>query len=61
MGAKKLGFSKGRLKRIDDWMARNREIGRYHGSSLLIARHGEVAHTCVDEILDRSLVTSHHN
>ncbi|PIE13680.1 MAG: serine hydrolase [Rhodobacterales bacterium] len=29
-------------------MARNREIGRYSGSSLIIARDGEVAHSCCD-------------
>lgn len=51
MSAKKLGFSGGRLKRIDEWMVRNRESGRYHGSSLLIARHGEVAYTGFDGMM----------
>ncbi len=40
----KLGFDPKRLARVDDWMERNIEIGRYTGSSVLIARHGEIAH-----------------
>ena len=40
----KLGFDPKRLARVDDWMQRNIEIGRYTGSSVLIARHGEIAH-----------------
>ena len=57
MMAEKLGFDPERLQRIDNWMARNREIGRYHGSSLVIARHGEVAHTSFDGMMsvDRGL------
>ena len=51
MNVKKLGFNKTRLKRIDDWMVRNREIGRYHGSSVLVARHGEVVHTAFDGMM----------
>lgn len=51
MSAKKLGFSRKRLKRIDEWMVRNRESGRYHGGSVLIARHGEVAHTSFDGMM----------
>ena len=42
--ASRHGFDDPRLKRIDDWMQRSIEIGRYTGSSILIARHGEVAH-----------------
>ncbi len=34
-------FDPDRLARIDDWMARNRESGRYTGSSLLICRDGQ--------------------
>ncbi|MDU8928704.1 serine hydrolase domain-containing protein [Alisedimentitalea sp. MJ-SS2] len=33
-----------RLKRIDDWMVRNREGGRYTGSSLLVLQGGEEAY-----------------
>ncbi|MGI9365262.1 MAG: serine hydrolase domain-containing protein [Rhizobiaceae bacterium] len=44
MSKNALGFDQDRLLRIDDWMRRNVEIGRYTGSSVLIARHGEVAH-----------------
>ena len=40
----KLGFDAKRLARVDDWMDRNIELGRYTGSSVLIARHGEIAH-----------------
>lgn len=39
-----LGFDKDRLLRIDDWMQRNIDIGRFTGSSVLIARNGEIAH-----------------
>ncbi|MEP1208955.1 MAG: serine hydrolase domain-containing protein [Rhizobiaceae bacterium] len=43
--AAKLGFDPTRLKRIDDWMQRDVELRRrYTGSSVLIARHGEIAH-----------------
>ncbi|WP_372613816.1 serine hydrolase domain-containing protein [Aquicoccus sp.] len=38
------GFDPDRLARIDDWMARNRESGRYTGSSLLIYRDGQEAY-----------------
>lgn len=41
MSKASLGFDPDRLKRIDTWMARNREIGRYTGSSFLLNRHGE--------------------
>ena len=51
MSRAELGFDPKRLKRIDEWMARNREIGRYHGSALLIARHGEVAYTGFDGLM----------
>ncbi|MEL6946961.1 MAG: serine hydrolase domain-containing protein, partial [Pseudomonadota bacterium] len=36
-----LGFDPHRLSRIETWLARNREIGRYTGSSLLLTRGGE--------------------
>ncbi len=39
-----LGFDVDRLKWIDEWMARNERIGRITGSSLLVARQGQVAH-----------------
>ena len=57
MSAAALGFDPERLKRIDAWMVRNREGGRYHGSSLLIARHGEVAYAGFDGMMsvDRGL------
>ena len=42
--AAKLGFDQERLKRVDDWMQRCIEDGRYTGSSALIARNGEIAH-----------------
>ena len=48
MSAAALGFDPARLKRIDDWMVRNRESGRYNGSSLLILRHGQEAHFASD-------------
>ncbi|WP_322866423.1 serine hydrolase domain-containing protein [Aquicoccus sp. G2-2] len=48
MSAATLGFVPERLKRIDTWMARNRESGRYTGGSLLLLRGGEEAHFCVD-------------
>ena len=40
----KLGFDAKRLARIDDWLQRNIDIGRYTGCSVLIARNGELAH-----------------
>ncbi|UYV36290.1 beta-lactamase family protein [Rhodobacteraceae bacterium D3-12] len=43
-----LGFDAERLKRIDAWMAANRTGGRYTGSSVLLARHGEVAYCSCD-------------
>lgn len=46
--SKTLGFDAERLKRIDAWMASNRTGGRYTGSSLLLARHGEVAYCGLD-------------
>lgn len=42
------GFDAERLGRIDAWMARYREAGRYPGSSLLLARGGEIAHVACD-------------
>lgn len=38
------GFDPDRLARIDEWMVRNRESGRYTGSSLLICRDGQESH-----------------
>ena len=38
-----LGFDPKRLGRIDDWMQRNIDLGRFTGSSALIARHGRIA------------------
>lgn len=43
-----LGFDAERLKRIDAWMATNRESGRYTGSSFLLARRGEIAYLGCD-------------
>ncbi len=40
----RLGFDARRLARIDSWMQRNVEIGRFSGSSVLIARNGEIIH-----------------
>jgi CubicO group peptidase (beta-lactamase class C family) len=42
------GFDAGRLARIDEWMARNREIGRVTGSSLILGRDGAVVHVATD-------------
>lgn len=44
MSALHLGFDPERLARIDRWLAHNREIGRYNGASVLVARDGEIAH-----------------
>ncbi len=38
------GFDVARLARIDDWMNRNIQSGRYTGCSVLIARNGNIAH-----------------
>ena len=38
------GFDPKRLLRIDDWMQRCIDGGRFTGSSVLIARDGEIAH-----------------
>lgn len=46
--AKRLGFDPDRLSRLQDWMTRNVDIGRYSGSSLLLARHGEIAAVLCD-------------
>ena len=46
--AKRLGFDPDRLNRIQDWMARNVELGRYTGSSVLLARRGEIAAVLCD-------------
>ncbi|MDQ2091850.1 serine hydrolase domain-containing protein [Marimonas arenosa] len=51
MSAKMLGFDPERLTRIDDWMVRNREGGRYHGSSLLVLRGGEEVHASFDGMM----------
>lgn len=48
MSAASLGFDTDRLKRLDDWLERNRTGGRYHGSSLLLARRGEIVYTGFD-------------
>ncbi|MEX3011816.1 serine hydrolase domain-containing protein [Hoeflea sp. TYP-13] len=39
-----LGFDAGRLARIDRWMQRYVDERKFPGSSLLIARNGEIAH-----------------
>lgn len=51
------GFDSSRLARIDDWMQRNIDRGRYTGSSVLIARHGEPVHigTAGLHSIDRNL------
>lgn len=41
----KLGMDKARLERIGVWMQRYVEAGRYAGSSVLVARHGQIAYT----------------
>lgn len=38
------GFDRSRLGRIDEWMHRNIDQGRFTGSSVLLARHGDIAH-----------------
>lgn len=38
------GFDASRLARIDHWMQRSIDTGRYSGSSVLIARNGEIVH-----------------
>ena len=43
-----LGLDAERLKRIDAWMAANREGGRYTGGSFLLARRGEIAYLGLD-------------
>ncbi|MEM8645458.1 MAG: serine hydrolase domain-containing protein, partial [Pseudomonadota bacterium] len=39
-----LGFDPKRLKHIDTWMQRYVDEGRFPGSSVLVARHGQIAH-----------------
>ncbi len=39
-----LGFDADRLNRINDWMARNERIGRIAGSSMLLAKQGQIVH-----------------
>ena len=39
-----LGFDPKRLKNIDAWMQRYVDEGKFPGSSVLVARHGEIAH-----------------
>ncbi|MEO0546843.1 MAG: serine hydrolase domain-containing protein [Pseudomonadota bacterium] len=46
--AARLGFDPDRLARIETWMARNREIGRYTGSSLLLTKGGETVLCAMD-------------
>lgn len=40
----RLGFDSARLERIADWQQRYVNAGRFPGSSVLVARHGEVAY-----------------
>lgn len=40
----RLGFDPSRLARIDAWMERYVDEGRFPGSSVLVARDGEIAH-----------------
>jgi len=40
----RLGFDAGRLKNIDSWMQRYVDEGKLAGSSVLVARHGEITH-----------------
>lgn len=40
----RLGFDPKRLKQIDTWMQRYVDEGKFPGSSVLVARNGEVAH-----------------
>lgn len=44
LSPQEVGFDRARLRRLDDWMARNVEIGRFSGSSLLISRGGAIAY-----------------
>lgn len=39
-----LGFDPKRLKHIDTWMQRYVDGGKFPGSSVLVARHGQIAH-----------------
>ncbi len=39
-----LGFDAKRLENIDIWMQRYVDEGKFPGSSVLVARHGEIAH-----------------
>ncbi len=39
-----LGFDANRLSRIDSWMQRYVDEQKFPGSSVLVARHGEIAH-----------------
>lgn len=39
-----LGFDAKRLRRIDSWMQRYVDEQKFPGSSVLVARHGEIAH-----------------
>ena len=40
----RLGFDVGRLKNIDHWMHRYVDEEKFAGSSVLVSRHGEIAH-----------------
>lgn len=41
---KRSGFDANRLVRIDDWMLRNIDLRRFTGSSVILARDGEIVH-----------------
>ncbi len=44
LGAERLGFDASRLKRIDQWMRRYVDERKFPGASVIVARHGEIAH-----------------
>ncbi len=45
--AEQLGFDPVRLSRIDEWMQRYVDEEKFPGASLLISRHGEIAHLSI--------------
>ncbi len=49
------GFAPERLNRIDTWMQRYIDDGKFAGSSVLVARHGEIVHlaTCGQRSIER--------
>ena len=51
------GFDASTLARIDRWMQRSIDTGRYSGSSVLIARNGEIVHLATAGL--RSMDTGH--